>query len=277
MGERESAREAVRGAPRLVPSERLPRGRDAGDGAAARPGAAHRPVRGRQPLSAHQPGVHDEAAAGRSRLPAHLPALQGLPRRAGLADAQPRVHDARAVPPGRGLRADHARHRRGAQRGRRPVRGGALRAAHGARRDAAARGRRLDEARRRRVVREGRAGAESQRRHVGRRLLSHLPRPRGAEARAAHVHHRVPGVDGFAREDARRASPSGSSSTRAESSSRTASPSSTTRRSSAGASKTSSGSAGRRAGRRSPSTRSSSRRWGACLSARASRSASIGC
>ena len=78
-------------------------------GALARP-VHHPPQRaGPRPLPAHRHRAVPQAA-DRGRPGARLRARQGLPQRGALAQAQPRVHDARVV---RGLRRLH-RDRRGA-------------------------------------------------------------------------------------------------------------------------------------------------------------------
>ena len=105
-----------RGAP-LARRTRFRRGRDAGPAAALRrrPGAAlhHPPQRARpRPLPAHRHRALPEAA-GRRRHRQGLRARQGLPQRGDLAQAQPRVHDARVV---RGLRRLRSRPRTGSRR-----------------------------------------------------------------------------------------------------------------------------------------------------------------
>ena len=111
-----------RGAP-LARRARLRRGRDAGPAAALRrrPGAAlhHPPQRPRpRPLPADRHRALPEAA-GRRRHRPRLRARQGLPQRGRLAQAQPRVHDARVVRGLRRLREDRARPRAAGRRGRR--------------------------------------------------------------------------------------------------------------------------------------------------------------
>ena len=116
------ARDDRRGPP-LARRARLRRGRDAGPAAALRrrPGAAlhHPPQRARPRLL---PADRDRAlpqAAGRRRHRPRLRARQGLPQRGRLAQAQPRVHDARVVRGLRRLREDRARPRAAGRRGRR--------------------------------------------------------------------------------------------------------------------------------------------------------------
>ena len=111
---------------RWLDERRLRRGRDAGAAAALRrrPGAAvrHPPQRARpRPLPADRDRALPEAAA-RRRDRARLRARQGLPQRGHLAQAQPRVHDARVV---RGLRRLRRRRRAARAPGRRRRRAGA--------------------------------------------------------------------------------------------------------------------------------------------------------
>ena len=102
--------------PPLARRARLPRGRDAGAAAALRRRAGapvhHPPQRARpRPLPADRHRALPQAA-DRRRPRARLRARQGLPQRGRLAQAQPRVHDARVV---RGLRRLQ-RHRRASSR-----------------------------------------------------------------------------------------------------------------------------------------------------------------
>ena len=111
-----------RGAP-LARRARLRRGRDAGPAAALRrrPGPAlhHPPQRARpRPLPAHRHRALPEAARRRRHRP-RLRARQGLPQRGDLAQAQPRVHDARVVRGLLGLRRHGAPARDDGRRGRR--------------------------------------------------------------------------------------------------------------------------------------------------------------
>ena len=89
------------------------RGRDAGPAAALRrrprPALHHPPQRPRpRPLPADRHRALPEAP-GRRRHRPRLRARQGLPQRGRLAQAQPRVHDARVVRGLRRLREDRAR------------------------------------------------------------------------------------------------------------------------------------------------------------------------
>ena len=107
--------------PPLARRTRLRRGRDAGPAAALRrrPGAAlhHPPQRARpRPLPADRDRALPEAADRRRHRP-RLRARQGLPQRGRLAQAQPRVHDARVVRGLRRLRGDRARARAAGRRG----------------------------------------------------------------------------------------------------------------------------------------------------------------
>ena len=109
--------------PPLARRARLRRGRDAGPAAALRrrPGAAlhHPPQRARpRPLPADRDRALPQAADRRRHRPG-LRARQGLPQRGRLAQAQPRVHDARVVRGLRRLREDRARPRAVGRRGRR--------------------------------------------------------------------------------------------------------------------------------------------------------------
>ena len=109
--------------PPLARRPRLRRGRDPGPAAALRrrPGAAlhHPPQPARpRPLPADRDRALPEAAGGRRHRPG-LRARQGLPQRGRLAQAQPRVHDARVVRGLRRLREDRPRPRAAGLRGRR--------------------------------------------------------------------------------------------------------------------------------------------------------------
>ena len=137
--------------PPLARRARLPRGRDAGAAAAlrrrARAAVHHAPQRARPgPLPAHRARALPEAA-DRRRPRAGLRDRQGLPQRGHLAQAQPRVHDARVVRGVRGLQRDRRRARGAASRSWRARSGydgddrplAAVAARHAARRDPARR------------------------------------------------------------------------------------------------------------------------------------------
>ena len=99
--------------PALAGRARLPRGRDADPAAAVRrrPGSPvrHPPQRaGPRPLPAHRRRAVPQAP-DRRRPGEGLRDRQGLPQRGRVAQAQPRVHDARVVRGLRRLHADRAR------------------------------------------------------------------------------------------------------------------------------------------------------------------------
>ena len=191
--------------PPLARRAGLPRGRDADAAAALR-------RRARAPFTTHHNAldrdlylrIADRAlpeAADRRRPRARLRDRQGLPQRGRLAQAQPRVHDARVVRGVRGLRRHRERARgAGLVRGRRgrattaPIDfSRAVEAGHAARRDPRGdRHRRLEPATRR-ARRRGERASSSTRRHLAKLVDDLLSKHVEPKLDEPDVRHGLPG------------------------------------------------------------------------------------